>query len=192
MNPPQEEISQLIVEWQKGNREAENLLFDALYRKLREIAGNCLKTEPNCRTLGPTALVHEAYIRLINSKDLQISGRSHFVALIARVMRRIVIDRARTRNTERRGGDKVQLDALDLIGISDRDAAEIISLESALTELEAAHPRQARVVELKFFAGLSIKETAEVLGVAERSAKRDWQLARLRLREVIDHDAPRN
>jgi RNA polymerase sigma-70 factor, ECF subfamily len=188
MTPQREDITRLLAEWQSGNREAENLLFEALYAKLRSIAGNCLKDEPGCRTLGPTALVHEAYIRLVNSRDLHISDRTHFVALVARVMRRLVVDRARSRHSEKRGGNPLQVDALESIPMDDRDVTEILALEAAMSELEIINPRQARVVELRFFVGLSIKETANVLGVAERTAKLDWQMARLKLRETIDED----
>jgi hypothetical protein len=189
MKSEPQEITRLITEWQRGSRDAESRLFEALYSRLREIAANCLKTEPKFRTLGPTALVHEAYLRLMNAKEVQFTDRRHFVALVATVMRRIVVDRARARKADKRGGDRVQVDALDWVAATGQDADEILNLEAALVKLEAERPRQARVVELRHFVGLSIEETATALSIAERTVKHDWEKARLKLREAIDLEA---
>lgn len=178
------EITRLIREWQVGDRAAEQALFEALYRTLHNIAAHCLRSEPNAGSLGPTALVHEAYLRFVKAENLSIVDRNHFLALAARVMRRIVVDRARARRSHKRGGENIRVDLSDIA--STEDAEQVISIDHALDKLDQDCPRQARLVELRYFGGFSIEEAAAVLDISTRTARRDWQVARLRLKIAID------
>ena|ERR1035441_156163 len=180
------DITRLIQEWQQGNRAAEQALFEAMYRALHRIAMHCLRSEPNAGSLSPTVLVHEAYLRFANAEKLPVVDRSHLLALAARVMRRIIVDRARARKSEKRGGDQVKIELVDNFISSTEDADEIIAINDALHSLRERSPRQARLVELRYFGGFSFEETAAVLGVSSRTARREWRVARLRLKQVID------
>jgi RNA polymerase sigma-70 factor (ECF subfamily) len=183
---PEKDITRLIQDWQGGNRAAEQALFEALYRTLHGIALHCLRSERDAGSMCATALVHEAYLRFANAERLSVGDRSHFLALAARVMRRIIVDRARARKSEKRGGDNQREDLSNsMIGSTD-DADEVLAVDFALDKLDQESPRQARIVELRFFGGFSIEETAAALGVSTRTARRDWQLARLRLKLEID------
>lgn len=184
-----DEITRLIAGWQQGDRGAENRLFELLYRKLREVAVQCMRDEARCRTLGPTALVHEAYIRLSKSHHLEISDRKHFLALAARVMRQILTDTARARRSEKRGGDPSRVELAESMVKTDSEADEIVAVDRALTRLSRQFPRQAVLVELRYFGGWSLEEAAAAMGVSERTARREWQVARVRLKEAIDGSA---
>jgi RNA polymerase sigma factor (TIGR02999 family) len=180
------DITQLIRAWQLGDRGAEHVLFEALYGRLHQIAEHCLRSEAGADSLGPTALVHEAYLRFANGANLAIVDRNHFLALAARVMRRIIVDRARARKSQKRGGDQPKSNLDDNIGGLGQDPDEIIQIDIALDQLQKRSERQARLVELRYFGGFSIEETAAVLGVSTRTARREWQVARLRLKLAID------
>jgi RNA polymerase sigma-70 factor (ECF subfamily) len=177
------DITHLILCWQKGDKGAEEFLFNALYDSLHDLARRCLRTEPQARTLGATALVHEAYIRFRNSHQLNISDRQHFLALAARVMRRILVDKARARKARPRLEQPVSEEWA--IIQSDVDAEEIISVDSALDQLFQHSERQARIVELRYFGGYSFEECATLLSISSKTVQRDWQLARVRLRIAI-------
>jgi RNA polymerase sigma factor (TIGR02999 family) len=179
------EITQLIAAWLRGDKAAENALFDALYRQLHHRALQLLRGEPAGRSMGPTALVHEAYLRLERAEALEVGNREHFLRLAAKVMHRILVDRARARLSAKRGGDLVRVDEFEHLIRTDADADEILAVDTALTKLKEQSPRQAQVVELRYFAGYSLEETAMVLGVAERTVKRDWNVARVRLKIAI-------
>src|ERR1035441_8632816 len=125
------DITRLIQEWQQGNRAAEQALFEAMYRALHRIAMHCLRSEPNAGSLSPTVLVHEAYLRFANAEKLPVVDRSHLLALAARVMRRIIVDRARARKSEKRGGDQVKIELVDNFISSTEDADEIIAINDA-------------------------------------------------------------
>ena len=183
---PSADITGLLVEWQRGNRAAERSLFDALYAVLHRIALQCLRTEWADQTLGATALVHEAYLRFSRSQPLTIADRNHFLALSARVMRRIVVDHARARRADKRRGERVRVEEGESIVRTDRDADEILAVESALEMLRKHSPRQEKLVELHWFAGYSMNESAGILGISPRTARREWQVARVRLQEAID------
>lgn len=180
------EITRLIARWQHGDRTAEGLLYDCLYKKLRSLAAQCLVNEKNAASLTPTALVHEAYIRLMRSKQLKIKERGHFLALISRVMRRIVVDRARAIAAARRGGAPQRVDLTEAMIFTDEKVDEILALNNALEQLAKSRPREASLVELRFFAGFSLDEAATALGVSERTARRDWEVARVYLKDAID------
>jgi len=183
---PSGDITRLISEWQRGNKAAENALFEALYKKLHARALQVLRNWPRGQSMGPTALVHEAYLRLERSERLEIADREHFVRLSAKVMHQILVDRSRARLSAKRGGDQVRVDQLDDLVRTDADADEILAVDTALVKLKKQSPRQAQVVVLRYFAGFSLEETAVLLGVAEKTVKRDWDAARTRLRIAID------
>lgn len=182
------EITRLISEWQRGSKEAENALFEALYKKLHARALQLLRTWPRGQSMGPTALVHEAYLRMERSEHLQVADRNHFVKLTAKVMHQILVDRARARKSEKRGGDQIRVDEFDQLVRTEADADEILAVDIAMRELKRQSPRQAQLVELKYYAGYTLEESAVVMGVSERTAKRDWEQARVRLQIAIDGD----
>jgi RNA polymerase sigma factor (TIGR02999 family) len=183
---PDAEITQLLRQWQQGDREAERALFDALYRNLHDIAIGCLRSEQDAGSLGPTALVNEAYLRFANAGALSLADRNHFLALTARVMRRIIVDRARARKSRKRGGRELKAQFHDELAGTAEDPDVILAVDVALRKLDEEFPRPAKIVELHFFGGLSMEETAAILGVSSRTARRDWQWARLRLKVAID------
>ena len=183
---PSGDITRLISEWQRGNKAAENALFEALYQKLHTKALQVLRSEPRGQSMGPTALVHEAYLRLERSERLEITDREHFVKLVAKVMRGILVDRARARLSAKRGGDQVRVDEGVQLVRTDVDADEILAVDLALGELKRQSPRQAQLVVLRYYGGFTLAESAAVLHVAERTAKRDWDAARTRLKIAIE------
>jgi len=183
---PADEITRLISEWQSGDRAAEAVLFEKLYQKLHAIAAHLVRHERAGQTLGPTGLVHEAYMRFCGAQELKIASRGHFLALAARVMRRILVDRARARKANKRdGGAQVDLEDAQWFR-SDADVDEVIAVDRALQQLQRDSPRQCRLVELRYFGGYTIEESASVLHISARHARREWDTARTRLREAID------
>lgn len=180
------EITRLIEDWQRGDKSAENALFDAMYHRLHQLALHCLRTERADQSMGATALIHEAYLRFNRSENLAIADRAHFLALSARVMRRILVDRARARQTAKRGADGRPVELDDALVRTDSDADQILSIDRALESLGQRSKRLATLVELRCFAGYTLEECAAALGVAERTAKRDWKVAMVRLQQAID------
>jgi len=180
------DITKMIAEWRRGDKAAENLLFAALYQKLHTLAVHCLRTERHAQTLGPTALVHEAYMRFRRAETLSITDRNHLMALAARVMRRILVDKARARQTARRSGLSDPVDRADEFVRTDADADQIIVIDRALEQLAQQSARQAQLVELRYFAGYTLEESAAVMDISTRTARRDWDVARTRLRIAID------
>jgi RNA polymerase sigma factor (TIGR02999 family) len=179
-------ITRLISDWQRGNRDAENALFEALYLRLHGIAAQCLRSESPGHSMGPTMLVHEAYLRFQKAERLEVADRGHFLALSARVMRRIVVDRARARRTEKRGGDQMRDDLDQAFAANDSETEEILAVDRALESLFRQSERQAQLVELRFFAGFNEDEAADALGISKRTVRREWQVARTRLRMAIN------
>lgn len=180
------DITRLISEWRRGDKAAENALFEALYRRLHSKALQVLRTWPSAQSMGPTALVHEAYLRLERAERLQISDREHFIKLVAKVMRAILVDRSRARLSAKRGGDQVRVDEADQLIRTDAHADEILAVDLALGELKRQSPRQAQLVVLKYYGGFTLEESAAVMGVSERTLKRDWDAARTRLKIAIE------
>jgi RNA polymerase sigma factor (TIGR02999 family) len=177
-------ITRLISAWQSGDPLAENALFDALYETLHRIALERLRIERS-PTLGPTALVHEAFLRFRSAERLTINNSQHFLFLAGRVMRRILVDRARARLSQKRGRDIVRVELVEQVVREESDADEIIAVDRALADLAKQSPRQAQLVELRYFGGLSEEETAGALGISARTVRREWQLARTRLKIAI-------
>jgi RNA polymerase sigma factor (TIGR02999 family) len=172
-----------------GDASALASMFPLVYEELRRLAHRQLGNEPEGHTLSTTALVHEAYIRLIDQTRIQWNGRAHFMAIAATAMRRILIDRARSHRSEKRGGTlrRVPLDNLQLA--TEERADLLIALDEALSRLKELDARQANVVECRFFGGMTEEETAEALGIGLRTAKRDWAKARSWLYQEINPEA---
>lgn len=172
------EVTELLLEWGKGNRAAESRLFDFVYHELHRLAGRYMLGERSDHSLQPTALVHEVYLRLVDQKRVTWENRSHFFAIASQLMRRVLIDHARARNAEKRPKPGLKVPLSDLpIGI-EVQTTELLALDEALSRLEAQDSRQARIVEMRFIAGLSEEEIAQALGVSVRTVKRDWMVAR--------------
>jgi RNA polymerase sigma factor (TIGR02999 family) len=176
LGEPAADVTQLLEQWAGGNRGALDALMPVVYGELRKIADAYLRRERTGHTLQPTALVHEAWLRLVKTGDPSFANRSQFFALAAQMMRRILVDHARTVNADKRGGGviKTSLDAVP--GVSDQ-TVELIALDEALEQLARASPRQARVIELRYFGGLGVDEMAAVLGVSAATVSRDQKTA---------------
>ncbi len=185
-----EEITQLLIEVAQGREEAWEPLMGKVYQELRMLAHQRLRFERRGHTLGTTALVHEAYLKLVNLDRLHWQNRSQFFAVAAQAMRRILVDYARTAKRLKRGGGQVPLSLDDpdqnaLPVMSEEEAEELLALDEALTQLGAISERQRQVVELRFFSGLTIQETAEVLDIGLNTVKRDWNAARAWLNRAL-------
>lgn len=172
------ETTQLLRAWAGGDQEALVALVPRVYRELRRLAGRCLRNERPGQSLQVTDLVHEAYLHLADVTQLDWQHRSHFFAVSASLMRRILVDRARRRTAAKRGGAAAGIDIEQALDLSTRRSAELVALDDALDTLATVDPRKARVVELRFFAGLEVKETAAVVGVSPETVMRDWKLAK--------------
>ena len=183
-------ITELVARTADGDAGAADVLFPLVYDELRRLAASALRRERTGHTLQPTALVHEAFLRLASSPDTPWESHAHFVAIAARVMRRVLVDHARRRRAVKRGtGDvRVPLDDVDVPEtILDVD---LVALDEALAHLATFDERQARIVELRFFGGLSVPETAVLIGASERTVKRDWQIARAWLTRELSPRPP--
>jgi RNA polymerase sigma factor (TIGR02999 family) len=207
MNEPRDgRVTQLLVEWAAGDKHALGELMPLVYGELRRLAERQLREERPNHTLQRTALVHEAYLRLMNQNRVSWQGRAQFMGLASQIMRRILIDHARTRRRAKRGGGVVpvsldqtgralgsvddqgaQTDALELAA---NPAIDLPAIDSALSRLEELDPTQGRIVELRFFGGLTIEETAQVVGVSPATVKREWALARAWLHRELTAEAP--
>jgi len=177
--PAPEAVTALLVEWQNGNQAALDQLMPLVYAELRLIAGRYLSRESSDHTLQSTALVHEAYLRLIGQQRVQWQNRAHFFGIAAQMMRRILVDHARHQHRIKRGGAATMLSLDDAIAASEpAPDVDLIALDEALTLLTSLDPRGARIVELRFFSGLTIEETAEVMGISAGTVKREWNTAR--------------
>ena len=178
------EITRLLDDYANGNRAVLDELLPLVYGELRRLAHSYLAGERQGITLQTTALVHEAYLKLINQRTVDFKNRGQFFALSAQAMRRILLDNARSRDAEKRGrGLKVSLE--DISDVADDLKSDLIELDAALTELEVFDPAQAKIVELRYFGGLTIEETAEVLNISPATVKREWTMDRAWLYERI-------
>lgn len=184
---PSTEISVLLKEWSNGDRKALDQLIPLVYRQLHSLAHQYLRRENSTGTLQTTALVNEAYLRLVNANEVEWKDRAHFFAISAKLMRRILVDLARSRGYEKRGG-KVQRVSFEEAAFVSTDL-NFVQLDDTLNALAEFDSRKARVVELRFFGGLSVKETAEILQVSPDTVKRDWRLAKVwLLGELKEHE----
>ena len=180
------DITRILRQASDGDDSAINRLMPLVYAELRALAENCLRRERPDHTLQATALVHEAYVRLIRQEDVEWQSRAHFFAVAAQAIRRILVDHARTRQRAKRGGDRQRVRLEEgLVLVNDRDL-DLLALDEAMGKLADLHQRQARIVELRFFGGLRLKEVAEVLGISPRTVDGDWSMARAWLRRELN------
>jgi len=187
-----ENVTQLLVKWGAGDQKALDKLMPLVYSELRRLAGNYLRRERQNHTLQPTALVNEAYLKLIDQRNAHWQNRAQFYGVAAQLMRRILVDHARQHKAAKRGGSEQQRLSITSAGqlgaknLAAEPVLDLLALHEALQELAVIDPQQERIVELKFFGGLSIEETAEVLGIGHATVERDWKMARAWLRRKLE------
>jgi RNA polymerase sigma factor (TIGR02999 family) len=177
-DPPRADTTQLLRAWTAGDTDALKELTPRVYRELRRMAAHFLQGERPGHTLQSAELVHEVYLRLVDIDRVEWQDRAHFFAMAATLMRRILLDRARRRLSAKRGGNRRPVDLDTALDVSTGRARELVALDDALNTLAQVDPRKARIVELRFFAGLSVEETAEVVKISPDTVMRDWKLAR--------------
>jgi RNA polymerase sigma factor (TIGR02999 family) len=193
MTPPGNDVSTLLQAWSAGDATALDKLTPIVYGELRRLASRYMKSERDGHSLQTTALVNEAYLRLVDIRQMQWQNRAHFFAVSAQLMRRILVDCARRHNLKR-GGDLLQVSLQDDALVDPGRDLDLVMLDSALNTLAVVDPRKAQIVEMRFFGGLSVEESAEVLRISTITVKRDWRAAKLWLyRELTGRtDAPRD
>ena len=185
-SPGPPDVTALLLAWAGGDRAALDALLPALYADLHAQAARALRREATGHSLQPTALVHEAYLRLVDQGCVPIESRSQFFGIAARVMRQILVDHARARSAAKRGGAVQPVTLTDSAAVIDLPAAEILAVHEAIERLELLDPQQARLVELRYFAGLTIADTAAALGISPATAKRDWLVTSAWLRRELE------
>lgn len=176
--PASQNVTKLLVQWNKGDPGALEALVPLVYDELRRLARHYLKQEKQNHTLSSTALVHEAYLRLVSQKEVTWQNRAHFFGVASQMMRRILVDHARHHAYAKRGGGAMTLALDDAVATPQRKEIDLVALDDALDSLAKLDERQSRMVELRFFGGLSIEETSEVLGISAPTVKREWASAR--------------
>jgi RNA polymerase sigma factor (TIGR02999 family) len=180
-------ITKLLIDWSQGDQAALEKLMPLVYDELRRLASNYLRRERAGHTLQPTALVNEAYLKLVDQRHARWQNRAHFFGISAQLMRRILVDHARQHQAAKRGGSQQQrLSITSAERVVKQPEIDLLALNEALDELALIDPQQAQIVELKFFGGLSIEETAEVLGISHATVERDWKVARAWLRRQLE------
>lgn len=184
MNEDPGQATRLLKAMHAGDQAAAAKLLPLVYSELHRVANAYMRRERPDHTLQPTALINEAYLRLVH-EDVDWNSRAHFVGFAAHVMRRVLVDYARARNADQRGGKMERVELQDHFAISPERLEEVSQLDQALEKLEKTNPRQARVVELRYFGGLTVEQIGATLGIAPRSVKRDWSLARIWLYEEL-------
>lgn len=192
-NKPAGEVTQLLLRWRAGDQAALTALLPLVYEELRSLARRHLRHERGSHTLQRTALVHEAFLRMVEQKEVDWESRTQFYGIASQMMRRVLVDHARRRSAAKRGdgAPHVDLDAVlqdegeELPPLAQETAIDFAAIDDALKRLEALDPQQGRLVELRFFGGLSIKETADVIGVSSATVKREWAIARAWLQREI-------
>jgi RNA polymerase sigma factor (TIGR02999 family) len=176
--PSQPDVTQLLLDWSKGDQASLDKLLPVVYQELRRLAQHYLRQERPDHTLQATALVHEAYLKLIDTRNVEWQNRAHFFAVAAQVMRHILVDMARERRAQKRGGG-LKLPLEEAMGLPGEGGdVNLLALDEALGRLAEIDPQQSRVIELRYFGGLSVEETAKALGVSPRTVKREWRVAR--------------
>lgn len=183
---PRPEVTELLVNWSNGDQHALEELMPLVYGELRRLAGAHLRRERSDHTLQSTALVHEAFLRLVNQRDVHWRSRAHFYGIAAQMIRRILVDHARAQQAGKRGAGAIKLELDEAMAVSQQRELDLVGLDEALERLSALDERQGRIVELRFFAGLSVEETAEVMHLSAATVKREWSSARAWLyREIL-------
>jgi RNA polymerase sigma factor (TIGR02999 family) len=186
METSSQSLSLLLQRWSNGDSGAFEQLMPLVYGELRRMARRCMGQQPSSHTLQATALIHEAYLRLVGQEEKHWENRAHFFGVAAQAMRHILVDYARARNTGKRGGEARTVSLEEAAIVSKERAAELVALDDALAELARLSPRQGRVVELRYFGGLSVEETAEVLKVSVDTVTRDWRQAKAWLHRELN------
>jgi len=179
MTPSPKSVTQLLIEWRDGDESARDKLFSLVYAELNRLARAYLRRERTGHSFRSSDLIAEAYIRLVDNKGIRWQNRGHFYAVAAQAMRRILVDRARYHSADKRGGGLRPVELDEAASVAVKSAPEVIALDDALTALAALSPRQAQIVELRYFVGLSPEETAELLGISPTTVNREWKAARL-------------
>jgi RNA polymerase sigma factor (TIGR02999 family) len=187
-----EQITQLLIDWNNGSPEAIEKLMPMVEGELRRIAANYMRRERPDHTLQTTALVNEAYLKLVNQREARWQNRAQFFALASQLMRRILLDHARSQRRVKRGGNAVPLNLDDVAVMAPERSAALVDLDDALTRLTEFDPRKARIVEMRFFGGLTVDEVAEVLGIAPVTVMLHWRLARAWLQRELRGEAEPN
>ena len=178
-------VAQLLEKFEPGDRPAAEQLFADVYSELRSLAARYLHRERKDHTLQPPALVHEAYLKLVGQRGVDCQGRAHFLAIAAQAMREILVDHARRHHAAKRGGGRHRLTLDDNLVVESSRDVDLLALEDALTKLAKLDPRQAQMIQLRFFGGMSIAEVAEVMGMSKRSVEREWTMVRAWLRREL-------
>jgi len=173
------DVTRLLARWNDGDEGALQQLVPIVHEELRRLARRQMAGERPGHTLQPTALVNEAYLRLVNLKQIQWQNRVHFFSMAARLMRRVLVDFARSRGYQKRGGGAKQVSFTEVLEVAEGQPIDVVALDDALEALAKVDERKSRVVELRFFGGLSVEETAEVLNVSRETVKRDWKFAKM-------------
>jgi RNA polymerase sigma factor (TIGR02999 family) len=185
MSESTQDVTRLLGQWQEGDREALNALTPMVYNELRRLAQSYINRERVNHTLQGTALVHEVYLRLIDQRQVEWRSRNHFFALAAELIRRILVDHARAKVAGKRGGNNVKVSIEDAMEPAVSEDLDLVALDDALQLLARTDPQQSRIVELRYFAGLKIEETAEVLEISPATVKRDWIVAKAFLKREM-------
>lgn len=182
-----QDVTRILLDWSAGDRDAPARLMPLVYEELRSLARGYLRRERDGHTLQPTALVHEAFLKMVDTTRVSWQGRVHFYGIAARLMRRVLVEHARAHHAAKRGGPdgRVFVDVAEVAAEPGESAVDLVALDDALRSFATVYPRKAEVVELKFFGGLEAREIAETLGVSEKTVLRDWSFAKLWLRREL-------
>jgi len=186
----QSQVTQLLLDWSDGDQEALNKLISLVYHELKRMARHYMRRERADHTLQTSALVNEAYLRLVDYRSVRIQDRAHFLSVAAQAMRRILVEHARGHTRAKRGGDACRVSLDQAATLADGKAANMVALDDALNTLAEFDPRKSKIVELRYFAGLNIDETAEVIGVSPATVKREWTTAKIWLHRQVAGTGP--
>ena len=185
--PPPNQVTRLLIDWQHGDQAALDDLLPLVYNELHKLAAGYLRGERHNHTLQPTALIHEAYLKMVNQDVPEWQNRAHFFGVAARLMRQILVDHARTRGASKRGGEQPLIPLEDAPPVfTHEDASRLLTLNEALTKLASLDERKVRVIEMRAFGGMTVEDTARALGVSEPTVKRDMRLAQAWLRRELE------
>jgi RNA polymerase sigma factor (TIGR02999 family) len=185
MTSPPPNVTELLRNWSDGDKQAQEKLFQIVYDELHRQAARYLRHEHPGLSLQTTDLIHEAYLRLIDQQHVEWQNRLHFFAMSAKVMRHILVDHARSRQAAKRGGSNIRLPLDEAMVVSPGQNLDFLALDEALNRLAKIDPQQSQVVELRFFSGINVEDTAKLMGVSERTVKRDWNVAKAWLRREL-------
>jgi RNA polymerase sigma factor (TIGR02999 family) len=188
MNADEIDVTETLARVASGEREAADRLLPLVYDQLHRLAGSMLNREAPGNTLQPTALVHEAYLRMANQTRVDWQGKTHFFAIGAKMMRRILVDHARGKGRQKRGGEMPRIPLADDLCVTNRNQEDVLAVEDALIKLAKLDPRQAQIVELRFFGGMTVEQVAEVLQLSKRTIESEWTMVRAWLRRELSDE----